>query len=749
MTAFPELRTRHKWLADVGVLALLLGLCLFFFWQVFTPNLQNRRWFASGDFTDQFYAFRFYQAQEMWQGRLPLWNPHTFSGSPFLADIQSAVYYPFGLLTILVAGRSGLPLIAVEVEAIAHYFFASLFTYLLVKRLTSSRFAGLVSGIVYAYGSYLTSYPKLQMAILEGQTWVPLTLLAIHEAAKEERRGKKRRSSAWLSLAGLALGTTALAGHGQTLLLAAYTVLAYLLFAFFPLWRLADSQGRVGLTARLLLLPVIALGLAAAQLIPSFEYMRLSTRAQIGFLQAGGGFLFSDLIALIQPGLRVIYVGILPLILALLALILSKRRETAFWGTLALLALLLSLGRRTVLYTLLYLFVPGFSLFQGQERAMQVFSLSIAILSGYGAAVLAQPMERKTKHRYAAFYRLLLWANIAAWFWTILAYWGAVNLAQSGADQVNDLMERSVLLVLLLGFSTLILYWRLGHRLRTGHLGLLMIAVIVFDLFSLNLGTGLQRAKARDRFAISAPIQFLQGEPGPFRVWDEGLLPGNFGLVWGLEETGGVSPLRLQRYQNLLNSVPEEKVRQLLNVRYAFSRRHILADGEPVEEYTDADNDFYFYRIREPGMAAYFVYSAQVETNDQKALQRLAAADFDPRRQAILASSPGFDLPGTGQGTAHFVERLPDRLVLYVETDADGLLILSEVDYPGWQAQVDGQKTPILRADTVLRAVPVRAGSHRVEMIFRPGTVFVGLALSLLTLVAALVEALWFFKSER
>ena len=86
-----ERQRRRGLLADIAVTALLLCLCLLFFWQVLTPNPLNRRWFASGDFTDQFYAFRYYQSQELWSGRLPLWNPHTFSGAPFLADIQSAL----------------------------------------------------------------------------------------------------------------------------------------------------------------------------------------------------------------------------------------------------------------------------------------------------------------------------------------------------------------------------------------------------------------------------------------------------------------------------------------------------------------------------------------------------------------------------------------------------------------------------------------------------------------------------------
>ncbi len=735
-------RRRSDRVRDLLVVLWLLGLCALFFWQLWTANPQNRRWLASGDFTDQFYAFRYYQARELWSGRWPLWNPYTFSGSPFLADIQSAVYYPIGLLIILLAGRSGLSLFAVEVEVMVHYFLVSLFTYLFVRRLTRNRWAGLVGSLVYSYGSYLTSYPKLQMAILEGQTWVPLILLAVLCAGEEEGRGNRRRSSAWLTLGGLGLALSALAGHAQTFLLAFYTVLAYLIFTFFPAWRRATAGEKVRLAARLLLLPAVGLGAAAAQWLPSVEYMRLSTRAHLGFAQAGGGFLYSDLLALVLPGLRVIYIGVLPLILAVLALVLERRRETTFWGVTAVVALLLSLGRRTVLFTLFYLFVPGFNLFQGQERALQVFSLAAAVLAGVGTARLTRSLARPVKDRVLALGGVLRWANIGAWMLVLFAYWGTLYLAQQPEGQVSDLLERSVLLALLLGLSTGVLGLRLGHRFWARRAGWLVVALILFDLFTLNQGRDLERAQARDRFAATPAVRYLQAQSGCFRVWDEGLWPGNFGMVWGLEETGGISPLRLQRYQDLLQALPEEKARWLLNVHYVVSSRDSLPDGELLSEYSDPERGFFLHRVREPGQPAYLVYQVEVEPDEKKARQRLAAADFDLRRRAIVAQEPGMALAGSGQGTARVVERVPGRLVVEAQTDANALLVLSEIDYPGWQARLDGQKAPLVRANTILRAVPLPAGAHRLEMDFRPWTVLAGQVLSALTVIAAVV-AVW------
>jgi len=425
------------------------------------------------------------------------------------------------------------------------------------------------------------------------------------------------------------------------------------------------------------------------------------------------------------------------------------------------LALLLSLGRSTILYAWLYLLAPGFGLFQGQERALQVYALALAILAGYGTALLVRPMVRPVKARYGQFCRLLAWACAGAIGLVFLAYWGSLYLAQSQPGQVNDLLERSVLLAILLGLSTLLLRYRLGHRGSSPVLAILLVGLVVFDLFTVNQGADLERARARDRFQVTPLVQFLQSQPGPFRVWDDGgLLPGNWGTVWQIEETGGISPLRLQRYQALVETMPGHVVRRLLNVHFAISRQHELPDGALLPEFSRPDDDFYVYRIREPGPRAALVYAAEVQPDDALARRRLADPGFDPGVAAILAAEPPLSLAKAGngaallpvsssRGTARLAESLPNRQVWEVETPAAGLLLLSEVYYPGWRAEVDGREAPILRANTVLRAVPLEAGTHRVVLTFRPWTAAAGVAISVLTLLLAVVGIAWQSRRSR
>jgi len=238
-------------LRDLAVVALLLGLCLFFFWRIITPNPEERGSFRQGDFYNQFYAFAVFEYDQLSQGELPLWNPYTFSGHPFLADIQSAVLYPLSLLTMLASFIWGFSAFALELEAIAHFFLAGVFTYFFARRLFQNRAAALISAVTFTFGGYLTSYPVLQLAILETVIWLPLILLFLDLGITTGQSpppwccGRRRLATLYLLLAGLALGVAILAGHPQT---AMYVIYLSALYYTFKVWRVRKDRASLAHT---------------------------------------------------------------------------------------------------------------------------------------------------------------------------------------------------------------------------------------------------------------------------------------------------------------------------------------------------------------------------------------------------------------------------------------------------------------------------------------------------------------------
>jgi hypothetical protein len=99
-------------------------------------------------------------------------------------------------------------------------------------------------------------------------------------------------------------------------------------------------------------------------------------------------------------------------------------------------------------------------------------------------------------------------------------------------------------------------------------------------------------------------------------------------------------------------------------------------------------------------------------------------------------SAPALRPPADGQvGEVAIRARTPGSITLDVVTPTDGLLVVSEIHYPGWHAYLDGQPVDILQVDYILRGVVVPAGQHRVEMVFRPLSLTVGAAISGVTLL--------------
>ena len=105
---------------------------------------------------------------------------------------------------------------------------------------------------------------------------------------------------------------------------------------------------------------------------------------------------------------------------------------------------------------------------------------------------------------------------------------------------------------------------------------------------------------------------------------------------------------------------------------------------------------------------------------------------FDPRRMAIVDPEEG-GVPGPfrpGQGSAR-VDRIADgRITVNVSTSGGGFLVLSEADYPGWRARIDGSIAPVRRTDVALQGVVVPAGRHTVTFEFASTTKRAGTVLS-------------------
>ncbi len=627
------------------------------FWQVWWPDAGVRRVFVLGDFAEQHYPMRSFVAQELRQGRLPLWDPYTLAGEPAAATSIFAAFYPLGLWEAIFPR---LPFLALELEAIAHLSLAAVFTFLFVRRVTGHAGAGLLAGAAFGIGGCLTSYPLLQMIIVESAAWLPAGLWLLE-------RGLARRSLIEVGAAGLALGLSILAGHTQTALYVGYTLGAYFLFRA---WRLRVGRRFAVLSA--LALVGAAVGLSAPQWLPTLQLARLTPRAHSDYAFVSPGFQWQELLGLFRPNpgqWSPLYVGLIPLALALVGVGLWRKGESWFWAAVALIALGLSLGHNGPLYPLAYHLAPGFSIFRQQERIALVVTFALAVLAGYGYAALQ------------------------AQRWWPRAVWVAP----------------------------------------------LLLALIFADLYRVNHDAILQAPPAGGYYAPTTSLQYLQSNMNSLdRVSSEGLLPadGNAGLYYRLQDICGNGPLVQTGYEQIQSQVPEVRWWQLFDARYVLTHRQIDFPAlKLVSE--DPSRDERVYAIDLGQQPAWVAHAWRPAVSQQQAVAWTADMALNPLQTAVLEGAPSPQpQPATGAETVRVTQFSPQQETVEANLTAPGVLVLSEVSYPGWNVTVNGRPARALRAFGLLRAVALPAGQAVVEWRFEPIVAWVGLGLAGVTLLA-------------
>jgi hypothetical protein len=146
------------------------------------------------------------------------------------------------------------------------------------------------------------------------------------------------------------------------------------------------------------------------------------------------------------------------------------------------------------------------------------------------------------------------------------------------------------------------------------------------------------------------------------------------------------------------------------------------------------------------------LFSSVVLANSpQAALDILKRPDFDPWRQVVVEASPSDVAPMLRQApeiarAAHIESYDAERVVVHADSSEPTILLLTDSNYPGWKATVDGHPATILKANYLFRGVLLPAGSHRVEFQYSPVSYAVGYGISLLS---ALVAAAWVFRDRR
>ncbi|MDP2663438.1 MAG: hypothetical protein Q8R28_22210, partial [Dehalococcoidia bacterium] len=358
-------------------------------------------------------------------------------------------------------------LLDLESLAVVHFFLAGPFTYLFVRQQTGNRAAALAGGLIFTFGSYLTSYPALQMAILETVVWTPLALLLVASAVS------RKSPVLWASL-GVVLAVAVLAGHPQQ---AAY--LYYLVAAFAVFTILTSAKPGPGSLSRvassylphlgcLLLAFIISVGLASAQLLLSWDLISLSSRSEdLSYQFTRDGFGLVEAFGLVFPdflGGKPFFLGSVPVLLIIMGLFRPRLRGTMFWIGAVVVAFLLSFGGNLPFYEAAHCCLPGFSMFRGQERAVSILSLAGSILSGYGLASALTWKGAALGKRLRIVGRI---AAVASGVSALIAIFGLLTGLLDWPFYAPNLGPNAAAAAIVFGVAGLMVYlWRTGRLSR-------------------------------------------------------------------------------------------------------------------------------------------------------------------------------------------------------------------------------------------------------------------------------------------
>ena len=762
------------------------------------------------------------------RGEWPLWNPSTFFGAPFLANIQMAVLYPPDVVFLL----ANFPR-AVAASQWFHLTVAGIGFLLLARRGWGLGPWGASLGAVGFAGSGFLAAHMGHLNQVHASTWLPWLALAIHRGAAaggEAWRAARapgsgafailagpagRRLVRWIAAGGVATALLVTAGHTQE---AYYALLAIggeaALFAVVP-----PRRAPVRFAHACVLALAVATGgaLAAAQLVPTLELVGHGYRVGGMSRDEAGSYAVdrSHLLESLLPTYWALpaqettgYVGAVFLPLAVVGLAASPgRRQVLALAATAALSLVLALGTYTSLFDVLLRHLPLFASFRAPGRWLLVWTYAVAGLAAHGLDAIDARRPAAARARLVpvvigALALATLATGVAAtrtwavggvqWFppgrVALLWLWcgaagttGALALVQFGGPV--HVATRATIVAVAMGELALA-----GHRMEYAWPGDPILygsppPVVAWAHARLDprspdaspprlVSLTVEQHLDAQRLARSA--SGATGDTLRYRAIQDALKPG-LGSVYDLPTIdgydGGLLPTRAYaRFKALL--LPPLRVTPPPHLTLAADARGradarlyaALGIGAVISDGRDGSPGDHWRTVDEaPGAAwwhentiklasrALAIDRVIVEPDDDRAIRLLRSLDL-ATVATVAAPVPGIAaVDPAGLVTPASDTRPIARVTAYgahevvIEASATrpALVVLTDTDYPGWRASVDGSPVPIIRADTLFRAVAIPPGEHVVRFEYAPWSVLAGAAISVIAAVGMTGAVAW------
>ena len=696
---------------------------------------------VSNDFRSLFIPLRAGLQNTLREGSWPFWQRGMFLGYPMLGDIQFQLFNPLTWLTLPLHPARG-----ITVQSLLELCLCSVGMAFWMKQRGLKATEAVFAGAVFALCLKQTVHLHHWTFAASTCAW-PWMLAGLDGFAATSR-------PRFAVLAALATAGTWLGSSPQMAYFGSGLAFLYALSLTPGLLRCGRWHAALALCA----VP-IGIALAAPLLLPVHELNALGPRGAGVTYRFAASWSWPDSsvwTAMLLPrawGGRAEfrgpmnywelqgYLGLLPMAL-LLAAPLRTRRNWLLLAV-ALLGIWISFGEHAWLdlHRLAVRWAPGYGGFRNPTRALMLTAFCVAALAAEGLARLReQPRSR--------------WLVLGGL--GILAVCVALAAAFPQGYSVQHLRDDAEVAIWLLAAGAVWAYFaRSDWRWAAIAIPLFLADVAAQCWDSPEIGPA-----AREGHSLEALAPAVPKAPEPRRVaavleWDQA----NAVLERGWEGVTGYGPTPIDRVLRLFEATWTGSIRppRQINEDENFPRFRtdspltpllgaplIAANREASVPPIAREGGVRVYRL--PALPRVFWTSAWRDAPDERSYPLLAQAAHGALAvlPEPLAQPSGPPLPPVA---ADRIEVRPNQVTASLTAPADGLVVLLEPWFPGWRATVDGAPAPLLRADFLFIATPVRAGPHTLRLTYFPDRLLPGIAIAILA--AALLVLLCKLTMQR
>ena len=750
-----KLKKNQFEIKDIHIIIIFALITFLFFREII---LQQK--FLWEDFIYQYYPFRNFASVSLSNWTLPFWNPYTFGGMPFLADIQTAVFYPLHLLLTFFVKNDQLHFIYLEYLIIFHYFMAGVFSYYLARSLDLNEWASILAGITFMFCGFMVTHAIHETMIIQF-AYMPLIFMFYNKSLITNKLK-------YILLTGLFMGITILCGHPQITLYIFFTFLLFGLYQIF--FKSKDNNYKIDVALfRFIVISaipfVIGIVLGAIQLLPTMTLAELSVRSEISYeASLDSSINYHNLFSLFSPkffgdfnalnffGIKdgveywggrmmggewghqyyfnCIYVGLPAVIFGMLGIIaLWEKRIVKFLVIISLFSILFALGDNFILYKLFYNFIPGFDKFRFiGVIAILVVSFSFSLLGAYGFDYFINNADGEKIKKFIKYLIILVSTFILLWLlFKVGLFKNMVDVYKDEAVYDNSIFQLLKTVIILSVLLCLVILFR--RKSIHQYLSLLLFILLAFtDLYIFgsehnNSTTNITSYYKENREWASIIKEGYNDELFRIKGMSDNnrlVFIQNQGMIDFIFMLDGGTPLSLK------NSSPPYRTEDLMNVKYVPINDTITSNG-----YNWKFNKSYAPRV-------WMSYCSIIEPSLDNVAKILEDSTFDIRKKVIIDQEPEIFVDTNTVNIAGYkidiISYKNNEITLSVETNKNGILVLSEVYYPNWKVFVDDVEKPMLRADYSLRGVALEKGIHKVVFKYVDKDFQIGAIITLFTL---------------